>query len=193
MARGQTYYVLFAILYGLGLRVSEACRLRVDDIDWVRKLLTIRESKFYKSRLVPFGPKLEVLLKEHLRMKAQRFGRLRPETPLFLGRSGRAIHPCTVSQTFHHLIPQLQLEIPPGVSPPRLHDLRHACATNALTRWYREGLDPQSRLLALATFLGHVDINSTAVYLTATPTLLDEARRRFETFAAPTLQEGLRP
>jgi integrase len=193
VARGQTYYVLFAILYGLGLRVGEACRLRVEDIDWTRRLLTIRETKFYKSRLVPFGPKLEALLKEYLHTKAQRFDHLLPEMPLFLGRGGRAIHPCTVSQTFHHLMPQLQLEIPPGVSPPRLHDLRHACATNALTRWYREGLDPQSRLLALATFLGHVDINSTAVYLTATPTLLNEACRRFESFAAPTLQEGLRP
>jgi integrase len=173
--------------------VGEACRLRVEDIDWTRRLLTIRETKFYKSRLVPFGPKLEALLKEYLHTKAQRFDHLLPEMPLFLGRGGRAIHPCTVSQTFHHLMPQLQLEIPPGVSPPRLHDLRHACATNALTRWYREGLDPQSRLLALATFLGHVDINSTAVYLTATPTLLNEACRRFESFAAPILQEGLRP
>ena len=193
VARGQTYYVLFAILYGLGLRVGEACQLRIEDIDFKQRLLTIRQTKFYKSRLVPFGPKLEALLKEYLRVKTQHFGHLLPEMPLFLGRCGRAIHPGTVSQTFHHLIPQLRLEIPPGVSPPRLHDLRHACATNALTRWYREGLDPQSRLLALATFLGHVDINSTAVYLTATPTLLDQACRRFEAFAAPTLQEGLRP
>lgn len=193
LARGQTYYVLFAILFGLGLRVGEACRLRIEDIDWARRLLTIRETKFYKSRLVPFGPKIEALIKEYLRLKTQRFGRLLPGTPLFLGRGGRAIHPGTVSQTFHHLIPYLKLEIPPGVSPPRLHDLRHACATNALTRWYREGLDPQSRLLALATFLGHVDINSTAVYLTATPTLLNEARRRFEAFAAPTLREGSHP
>lgn len=193
VARGQAYYVLFAILFGLGLRVSEACRLRIEDIDCKQRLLIIRETKFYKSRLVPFGPKLETLLTEYLSCKTKRVGVLGPGTPLFSLRGARPINPCTVSQTFHHLVPQLHLDIPPGVSPPRLHDLRHSCATNALTRWYRDGIDPQARLLTLATFLGHVDVNSTAVYLATTPTLLDHANRRFAAFAAVTLTEGLNP
>jgi site-specific recombinase XerD len=65
---------LLAILYGLGLRVGEVCRLRVQDVDFERRLLVIRETKFYKSRLVPFGPKLETLLKAYLELKAKHWG-----------------------------------------------------------------------------------------------------------------------
>ena len=108
------------------------------------------------------------------------------DQPLFSLRSGRSINPGTVSQTFHALVPRLCLEIPVGVSPPRLHDLRHSFAVGALTRWYRQGLDPMTRLLALSTFLGHVDVNSTALYLTTTPELLEQASRRFRAFATPT-------
>jgi site-specific recombinase XerD len=191
--RGKTYHALLAILYGLGLRVSEVCRLQVQDVDFQRRLLVIRETKFYKSRLVPFGPKLETMLKAYLQLKAKHWGTCEPDAPLFSLRGGRAINPCTVSQTFHHLVPRLSIDIPPGCSPPRLHDLRHSFAVGALLRWYRSGADPQAHLLALATFLGHVDVNSTAVYLTTTATLLEEANRRFEAFAAPTLREGLHP
>jgi integrase len=140
---------------------------------------------------VPVGPKLEALLKAYLQLKAQHWGSLAPEAPLFSLRGGRAINPCTVSQTFHQLLPRLLLDIPPGCSFPRLHDLRHAFAVGALLRWYRSGADPQAHLLALATFLGHVDVNSTAVYLNTTASLLEEANRRFEAFAANSLREGL--
>lgn len=189
--RGNTYFVVFAVLYGLGLRVGEVCRLRLEDVDLERRLLIIRETKFYKSRLVPFGPKLGALLGHHLRQRQTALaGAASGNEPLFCLRGGRPINPCTVSQTFHAMVPRLRLEIPPGISPPRLHDLRHAFAVGALTRWYRLGLDPQTRLLALSTFMGHGDISSTAVYLTPTPALLEHANSRFHTFAAATLGEG---
>jgi integrase len=190
--RGNTYYVIFAILYGLGLRVGEVCRLRVKDVDLDRRVLVVRQTKFYKSRLVPFGPKIEALLRQQLvRCRTGLYGSADPETALFRLRGGRAINPSTVSITFQQLVPKLHLTIPPGISPPRLHDLRHACAVGTLVRWYRDGGDPQARLHILSTFLGHVDINSTAVYLTTTPELLDLANQRFEAFAATTLREGL--
>jgi site-specific recombinase XerD len=188
--RGSTYFVLFAVLYGLGLRVGEACRLCLKDVDLERRLLIIRETKFYKSRLVPFGPKLGTLLAQHLRQRQT--APTAPATddqPLFCLRGGRPINPGTVSQTFHAMVPSLSLQVPPGISPPRLHDLRHAFAIGALTRWYRLGLDPQTKLLALSTFMGHSDISSTAVYLTPTPELLEQANRRFRAFAAATLGE----
>lgn len=188
--RGRTYFVLFAVLYGLGLRIGEACRLCLEDVDLERRLLIIRETKFYKSRLVPFGPKLGALLAEHLRQRQTVLAATAAgDQPLFCLRGGRPINPGTVSQTFHAMVPSLHLEIPPGIPPPRLHDLRHAFAVGALTRWYRLGLDPQTRLLALSTFMGHGDISSTAVYLTPTPQLLEHANRRFRTFAAATLGE----
>lgn len=190
--RGNTYFTLFAVLYGLGLRVGEACRLCIKDVDLDRRLLVIRETKFYKSRLVPFGPKLEALLIEHLRRRWTCLqSASQEEAPLFCLRGGRPLNPGTASQTFHALVPGLHLEMPPGVSSPRLHDLRHSFAVGTLTRWYCLGLDPQSRLLALSTFMGHVDVNSTAVYLRVTPELLEQANRRFEAFATANLGEDL--
>jgi len=189
--RGSTYHAIFAVLYGLGLRVGEACRLQVADVDFDRRLLLIRETKFYKSRLVPFGPKMEALLRQHLQVQTQRRGALSPDAPCFCFTGRGEIHSCTVSQTFHALVPRLQLEIPPGCSPPRLHDLRHSFAVGTLLRWYRTGLDPGAGLLKLATFMGHVDARSTAVYLTITTALFQEANRRFEAFARPILVEDL--
>ncbi|HZT68252.1 MAG TPA: hypothetical protein VFC10_00695 [Terriglobia bacterium] len=76
------------------------------------------------------------------------------------------------------------MSIPPGISPPRLHDLRRSFAVRTSLRWYREGIDPNSRQIHLATFLGHVDPNSAAVYLPITEELLHEADQRFRA-AAP--------
>jgi integrase len=87
------------------------------------------------------------------------------------------------------LLPQLELRVEAGTAPPRLHDLRHSFAVGTLLRWYRCGIDPQSGLLRLATFLGHVDPVSTAVYLTISDPLLEEANRRFETFARTVIKE----
>lgn len=188
--RGRTYHAIFAILYGLGLRVGEVCRLRVRDVDFDRRLLVIRQTKFYKSRLVPFGPKMEALLREYSQIRSQRIGGLSTDVPVFSFTDRGDIHPCTVSQTFHILVPQLGLDVPPGCSPPRLHDLRHSFAVGTLLRWYRAGTDPSAGLLKLATFMGHVDATSTAVYLTITTSLLQEANRRFEAFVRPILMEG---
>lgn len=188
--RGATYHAIFGILYGLGLRVGEVCRLSISDVDFQRRLLLIRETKFYKSRLVPFGPRIGGLLSKYLETKAERVGALSPDEPVFSFIQRGAIHPCTISQTFHQLIPKLGIQIPPGCSPPCLHHLRHSFAVGTLLRWYRTGVDPGTGLLRLATFLGHVDITSTAVYLTMTAALLQEANRRFEAFGRPMVMEG---
>ena len=181
--RALVYETVFALLYGLGLRVGEVARLTVGDVDFTSNVLFIRETKFSKNRLVPFGPNMAHRLMQYC---AQRYGTTATtETPLFSFTQGRHIHPATISQTFHKLLPQLELRLPSGVSSPRVHDLRHSFAVNTLLRWYREGIDPNQRLMQLATFLGHVDPNSTAVYLTITDELLREAVQRFHTFAQP--------
>jgi integrase len=100
-------------------------------------------------------------------------------------RRRSCVHPGTASRTFHHLVATLDLPLPDGTSPPRLHDLRHSFAIGRLLRWYREGADPSTRLHELSTFLGHVSPTSTAVYLMVTPQLLDQANRRFEAFTRP--------
>lgn len=191
--RAMTYRTIFALLYGLGLRVSEAARLSIADVDFNRRLLVIRETKFSKSRLVPFGPRMGQLLEVFVQARIRRHGKLCSEGPLFSFNHNRPLNACTISHTFHALMPRLNLQVPPGTTPPRLHHLRHSFAVGTLLRWYRSGLDPSTRLLHLATFLGHVDPTSTAVYLTITQALLQEANQRFEAFARPLLQEGGTP
>ena len=191
--RGRTYHVIFAILYALGLRVCEVCHLLVSDVDLQRRLLIIRETKFYKSRLVPFGLKMEALLREYLDAKTRQIGDLSSQDPLFSFTRRGEITPCTISHTFHELVLRLGFQGPPGCSPPHLHCLRHSFAVGTLLRWYRTGVDPGAGLLRLATFLGHVDVTSTAVYLTITGELFHEANKRFEAFARHVTTEGPLP
>jgi len=183
LLRGPTYRTMFAVLYALGLRVGEACRLQCKDVDRQRQLLIVRDTKFGKSRLVPFGPNVGALLAEYLERRFPGESMPRSDAPVFSLRGKRSLNPCTVSQTFHAMLPKLDLDSRPGVASPRLHDLRHSCAVRALLRWYRQGEDPSARLLHLSTFLGHANTESTAVYLTITSELLEEASRRFERYA----------
>lgn len=186
--RGPTYRMIFALLYGLGLRVGEVSRLRCTDVDLERNLLVVRGTKFGKSRLVPFGPRMAALLHHYLELRGS--AACSPDTPVFSFTRRGGVSPGTISQTFHKLVPRLGLVVPAGVAPPRAHGLRHAFAVGTLLRWYRSGIDPAGRLFHLATFLGHVSPTSTAVYLTITPELLEEANRRFERLAAPAPTEA---
>jgi site-specific recombinase XerD len=189
--RGTSYRTIFALCYGLGLRAGEACGLLLGDVDTSRDLLVVRGGKFGKSRLVPHGPRIAALLADQLeRRRAD--GALHGEEPLFTFDGTRSISSHRASQTFHQLVLTLDLPVPDGVSPPRLHSLRHSFAVGCLLRWYRAGIDPAARLGRLSTFMGHVDPSSTAVYLTITAALLDEANRRFETFAEPAWRETAR-
>jgi len=179
--RGLIYETAFALLYGLGLRVGEVGRLRLKDADLADRTLFIRETKFSKSRIVPMGPRLAERLRCYVE---RRYGSAPdPELPLFSFAPPRSLSGSTITQTFHKLIPRLELDIPAGISPPRLHDLRRSFAVRTLLRWYREGIDPNARLMHLATFLGHVDPTSTAVYLPITEELLREADQRFRSLA----------
>ena len=179
-SRGPTYHAIFALCYGLGLRAGEACGLRLDDVHTNRQLLVVRGGKFGKSRLVPHGPRISELLIRQVEHR-QRHGAT-GEGPLFSFDGRRSVHPCSASQTFHRLATQLAFPVPDGISSPCLHSLRHSFAVARLVRWYREGVDPQTRLYRLSTFMGHVDPSSTAIYMTITPSLLAEANRRFEAF-----------
>lgn len=188
--RGPTYRMTFALMYGLGLRVGEVSRLCHDDLDLDRRCLHIRRTKFLKSRLVPFGPRMAGALEDYLQIRWKNTGH-RPESPLFtLASDGeRPINSKTISRTFTELLPALSLSVAPGVSPPRLHCLRHSFAVSTLLGWYRAGINPSEKLLYLSAFLGHSNPVSTAVYLTITTEILEQANLRFESFAAPVLKE----
>ena len=188
--RGFTYRTTFALMYALGLRVGEVARLLCQDVDWDRRCLVIRQSKFAKSRLVPFGPRLGQALRAYLEQPDSPAHSL--QAPLFSLDEDhrRPIGAHSISRAFQQLVARLGLQVPAGVAPPRLHCLRHSFAVATLLRWYRSGVDPAARLNYLSTFLGHVNPTSTAVYLTITSELLDQASARYERFALPGRQEG---
>ena len=144
----------------------------------------MRGGKFGKSRLVPHGPRIGDLLARQLERRRHQ-GASDPGAPLFTFDGRRTVHPGTASQVFHRLVVDLGLPGSRRRHHPALHSLRHSFAVGCLLRWYREGVDPATRLHQLSTFMGHVDPASTAVYLTITPELLAEANRRFEAFAEP--------
>jgi len=187
--RGPTFHAVFAVLYGLGLRVSEACQLTMGDVDRHRRLLIIRNTKFGKDRLVPFGPRMGAMLDRYLARRRRHDPALADDAPLFAIRAGSRLSRQRVGSVFRRLLPALGLALPPGASPPRVHDLRRSFAVQTLLRWYRTGIDPGQRLLHLSTFLGHVQPESTAVYLTVTADLLAAAGGRFEAFAHPLVTE----
>ena len=166
--RGPTYHAIFVLCYGLGIRAGEACGPRLDDVDIDRLLLVVRGGKYGRSRLVPHGPRIGQLLAAQLERRRVE-GAPEHDAPLFTFDGRRSVHPGTASQTLHRLVIELAFPVPEGVTPPHLHCLRHSFAVGCLLRWYREGLDPSTRLYQFSTFTGHVDPTSTAVYLTITP------------------------
>ena len=180
--RGEVYSLIFRLMYGLGLRVGEIVRLCHTDVDRKHHLLVIRETKFGKSRLVPFGPNLGKHIEDYLVSRVNWYGQWQPDDPLFSFGNGRRrpLRTESISQTFHHLLPKVELAPKVGVDPPRLHCLRHSFAVQTLLRWYRSGIDPGRRLFHLSTFMGHSDPASTSWYLTITDELLTEAGQRFE-------------
>jgi site-specific recombinase XerD len=180
MMSASTFRVLLLLLYGTGMRIGEALRLHIGDVDLDDGVITIRGTKFYKSRLVPLGSDVHAQLRSYVAMP----GRLdRNDHPLFQSRLRRAVQRQTVENSFQRLrsLAGIQRE-GPSVYQPRIHDLRHTFAVHRLTEWYRNGADVQAILPALSTYLGHVELHSTQRYLTMTPELLGEANRRFERY-----------
>jgi site-specific recombinase XerD len=188
--RGATYETIFALLAGLGLRVSEVARLQCGDVDLEREVLEIRDTKFGKDRLVPFGPKLAARLRCYLTQREDKGYACAGSCYLFSWNGRAHISTNSIRNTFRDdLLPQLALKVPAGVFGPHVHGLRHSFAVRTLLSWYRQGIEPAERLHYLSTFLGHLNPVSTAVYLTITSELFSAANQRFEAFAPILLEE----
>lgn len=181
-----TLRTLLMLLYGAGLRIGEALALTRADVDIDAALLTIRESKFYKTRLVPIGPRLTGVLRTYADDRYQRGHFTDPGTTFFVTRTGSAVTRALAERAFVRLRDIAGIAREDGARyQPRLHDLRHSMAVHRLVSWYRQGADVQRLLPQLATYLGHVDVAATQRYLTMTPDLLREASQRFECYAQP--------
>jgi integrase/recombinase XerD len=177
-----TFRTILLMLYGCGLRVSECLSLTADDLDLRDSVLTIRETKFYKSRLVPIGADLKNVLTRYIEQRKK--AGYSVTGSVFTTRFGTAVPYPRLHRSFATLRQQTGvLRTNGGRFQPRLHDLRHTFAVHRVISWYKEGKDVQRLLPALSTYLGHKDIASTQVYLTMTPELLLEASTRFARYA----------
>lgn len=178
-----TCRTLLLLLYATGLRIGEALGLDMADVDLATGLLCIRESKFYKTRLVPIGPDLLMVLVTYATQR-NRQPPATPEAPFLLTRSGKRPSRAAAEDVFKDLREVAQVRRDDNCRyQPRLHDFRHSFAMTCLIRWYRNGEDVQRLLPQLATYLGHVHIAGTQRYLSMTPELLREASSRFERYA----------
>jgi integrase/recombinase XerD len=175
-----TMHILILLLYGAGLRLREATNLTRADVDLRGSVLTIHNTKFGKTRLVPLGPQLGQALTRY----AARIQARHSDAPFFTTRAGAAVKPDTLQHNFRILCNRAGIRRTDGTQEqPRLHDLRHTFAVHRLTSWYRQGADVQRLLHHLSVYLGHVHIRHTQVYLKMTPELLHEAGQRFEQYA----------
>ncbi len=177
--RPWTYYSLFGLMAVTGMRISEVIRLDHADVDLKQGLLTVRLTKFSKSRLIPLHPSTVKKLKRYLHRRDELYPR--PLTArFFLSNQGTPLTDCMVRWTFVKLSRQIGLRKVGDSFGPRLHDLRHRFAVTTLLRWYRTGLDVEQRLPVLSTYLGHAHVTDTYWYLSAIPELLALTKDRLE-------------
>lgn len=177
---------ILLLLYATGLRVREAVSLTMADVSLPEKLLLIRQTKFRKTRLVPFGRQVAQILAAYARKRRRDGHPQNPEAPFFISRDGRPINQATLECAFQRIREKAGVRRDDGARyQPRLHDLRHTFAVDRLTAWYRQGADVQKWLPVLSVYLGHTYLTATSVYLTMTPTLLDQANRLFQHYAFP--------
>lgn len=182
----ETLRTILLLLYGAGLRAGEALRLRPCDVNLQDRVLSVWNTKFFKSRLIPIGARLAAALARYAeRRQPVRSSDERPPS-FFTTRTGKNVRLGLLEAAFVRLRGRAGIRRPSTDRwQPRLHDLRATFAVHRLVAWYREGVDLNTRLPLLATYLGHVNVSGTQAYLPMTPELLAEASRRFERYAQP--------
>jgi integrase/recombinase XerD len=181
---------LIGLLYSTGLRISEALKLTLEDVDLKQRLLLIRQTKFKKSRWIPISTSTTRSLEFFLAQR-QRHGFSTDKTSSVFVNSrknanGRPYGYGGFRLTFIEIIRKEKIRGPVGESGPRVHDLRHSFAVHRLAKWYQEGAVISAKLPLLSTYLGHSSLIGTEIYLQATAQLLKEANKRFHKYCALT-------
>ena len=179
-----TFRTLLLLLYGTAMRISEALALTLDSVDLDKCLITVRDTKFHKTRWVPVGPKLTRELAIYVERRRQAPLPVGQTSAFFATRTGHRLMHENVGRLFRRIRRYAGVHRETQARyQPRLHDIRHTAIVHRVVAWYRAGLDVQRLLLPLSTYVGHVDITSTQRYLSMTPELLNEASQRFERYA----------
>jgi integrase len=185
--RGDVYRLALVLLYTAGLRRGELLRLTLGDYSPTENTLLIRESKFYKSRLIPLSADATRELDAYLTARRARHLPVDAASPLLVqgrrdGYSGGGIY-----GGLRRLFKAAGIHTETG-GTPRVHDLRHTFAVHALLRWYREGADLGARLPFLSAYMGHVSPVSTEYYLPFVASLAGAASEKFAEHCRPLLE-----
>jgi integrase len=180
--RPATYRTLLGLIAATGLRLSEALRLTCDDVDLDAGMLTVRQTKFAKSRLVPLHPTTVRALRQYLAQRQRHVPAL-PNGSFLVSAKGTALHKRAVHWVFGRLRKQLGWTARGGHAAPRIHDLRHTFICRRVRLWHEHGADIDNAMVALSTYVGHAKVSDTYWYLTAAPDLMSVAGHRFEQFA----------
>jgi len=183
--RGVTYETLFGLIASTGLRVSEAVHLLDTDVDLKCGMLTMRQTKFAKSRQVPMHPSTTEVLRQY-RSQRNLYIEVTDETPFFVGTRGQLLgHGLSlrqVSRVFIGLRDHLGWINRGAHDGPRIHDLRHTFVVRRVMLWHAQGVNVDQQMLALSTYVGHAMVTNTYWYLTGVPELMAVAAEKFEAF-----------
>jgi integrase/recombinase XerD len=192
--RTLTAYTMLLLTYCAGLRIQEIANLNLGDVDLKDGTIEIRNSKFFKSRRLPLPPGVLNELRHYLEERRKAGAPIDPTEGLFWHRMRcKRYSKKSAQDLLVQVLRRSGIKTGSGRTGPRIHDLRHAMACNRMLSWYRQGINPQSRLAHLSTFMGHADIQCTLVYLTVGPELLQVASERFRQHAVHVLRNTERP
>lgn len=187
--RPVVLHAMITLAYCAGLRLGEIVSLKLGDLDVEGGQIEIRDTKFFKSRRLPLATGVVSVLRTYLDVRTAAGAPTVPESPMWwtpLRRQGYAYS--TTEKLLIRVLRRAGLKPEQGRSGPRVHDLRHTFVGHRMMQWYRDGVNPQSQLPHLSTYLGHKDIGSTLVYLNITPELLQRASERYRQHNASALQ-----
>lgn len=178
--RPLTYHCLLGLLSVTGLRIGEAIRLQLEDVNLQEGVLTIRGAKFGKSRLVPIHRSTQEVLAQYRACRDRCVAGCSASSFFFITSRGHHLDIGDIHRTFYELSRRVGLRAAGASHGPRLHDFRHRFAVQTLLRWYRSGEDAERRLPVLSTYLGHVHVADTYWYLSGCPELMGQAVARLE-------------
>lgn len=177
----KTYATIIGLLWVTGMRIGEIVNLKVEDVDTDTGIIYIRQTKFFKSRLIPLSTSSVWTLKNYKQERRNCGYSENPGTHFFYSKRGTHCITHTVSGTIKELMIRAGIKTLQG-KVPRVHDIRHSFATRWILDFYQSGKDPMKYLAVLATYMGHANITNTQVYLHPSTDLLSIAGNQLQTY-----------
>ena len=177
--RRHTYYTVFGLLAVTGMRISEVTALSREDVDLTQGIITIRLTKFSKSRSIPVHKSTLQVLREYTQLRDQIHPTVKIQS-FFLFDRGTSLTVCSIREVFIRLSHRIGFRKPTDSHGPRIHDFRHSFAVKTIIKWYREGINVESQIPLLSTYLGHTKPSDTYWYLSSVPELIGLAAARLE-------------